>query len=189
MHTNSNMNRVVDKHTVIKLKRGNLEAFRSVYNMFATRIFHFCNKLLPQKKDAEDIVQKTFMALWEQRAQLDENKDILKYLYAIARNNVYQYLRKYFAEQEILVDSNEKYEISQNSTDEYMDFTESNFVISRIIEKLPPKRKEIFKLNRINGLTYREIADKLNISENTVDTQMRKSLKFLKEQYKLYFNK
>ncbi len=183
------MDHSVDKRVIVRLRRGNIEAFRSVYNMFSLRIFHFCNRLLPTKEEAEDVVQKTFMALWEQREQLDETKDILKYLYSIARYNTYQAFRKHFTVQDFKSENNNLHKLSQNSTEEQLDFYETQHIISKIIEQLPPKRKEIFKLNRMDGLTYREIAAKLNISENTVDTQMRKSLKFLKEQYLRYFDK
>lgn len=183
------MDHSVDKRTIVRLRRGNAEAFRSIFNMFSTRIFHFCNKLLPSKEEAEDVVQKTFMALWEQREQLDETKDILKYLYSIARYNTYQAFRKHFAIQDSISGDSDFLELSQNDTEEQIDFSETQHIISKIIERLPPKRKEIFKLNRLDGLTYREIAAKLNISENTVDTQMRKSLQFLKEQYLRHFDK
>lgn len=182
------MDHSVDKRIIVRLRRGNVEAFRSVFNMFGTRIFHFCNKLLPTKEEAEDVVQKTFMALWEQREQLDENKDMLKYLYSIARFNTYQAFRKHLAIKDSITENDYSPKLSQNDTEEQLDFSETQHIISKIIEQLPPKRKEIFKLNRIDGLTYREIAAKLNITENTVDTQMRKSLKFLKEQYLRYFN-
>jgi RNA polymerase sigma-70 factor (ECF subfamily) len=128
------------------------------------------------------------MALWEQRDQLDETKDILKYIYSIARYNTYQAFRKYITLQEQISENADIQQLSQNNTLEEIDFNETHRIISEIIDKLPPKRKEIFKLNRLNGLTYREIAVKLNISENTVDTQMRKSLQFLKEQYQHYLS-
>lgn len=182
------MDHSIDKRTVIKLKRGNADAFRSIYNMFSSRIFHFCNRLLPTKNDAEDVVQKTFMALWEQRGQLDETKDILKYIYSIARYNTYLTFRKLITLQEQLSENADIQQLSQNNTLEEIDFNETHRIISEIIDKLPPKRREIFKLNRLDGLTYREIAVKLNISENTVDTQMRKSLQFLKEQYHQYLS-
>lgn len=183
------MDHSVDKHIIARLKSGNVEAFRSIFNMFSTRIFYFCNKLLPTKEEAEDIMQKTFMALWEQRELLDENKDILKYLYSIARNNTYQAFRKHLAIQDSISEQNNINKLSQNNTEEQIDFSETQNIIFKIIEKLPPKRKEIFKLSRIEGLTYREIAAKLNISENTVDTQMRKSLEFLRKQYLMYYTK
>jgi RNA polymerase sigma-70 factor (ECF subfamily) len=154
--------------------------------MFSTRIFHFCNQLLPTKEEAEDVVQKTFMALWEQRKQLDETKDILKYLYTIARYNTYQAFRKHLDTQVSISEHTNVRKLSRNHTEEQLNFSETQHIISEIIEQLPPKRKVIFKLNRIDGLTYREIAVKLNISENTVDTQMRKSLQFLREKYQQF---
>ncbi|MEN8123314.1 MAG: sigma-70 family RNA polymerase sigma factor, partial [Bacteroidota bacterium] len=69
-----------------------------------------------------------------------------------------------------------------------VEYSELERVIFELIEKLPKKRQIIFKLNKIDGLTYKEIAAKLDISENTVDTQMRKALAFLRSEMKHFLS-
>ncbi len=182
------MEQSIDKRTIENLKNGDQAAFRTIYNLLGVKIFHFCNKLLPSKNEAEDVVQKTFLALWEQRTQLDSSKDLVKYIYSIARYNTYQAFRNYLLSHDKANSDVDKIIFPQNTTNEEIDFSETQHILTKIIEQLPPKRKEIFKLNRFEGLTYREIATRLNISENTVDTQMRSSLKFIKDEYLKYFS-
>jgi RNA polymerase sigma-70 factor (ECF subfamily) len=66
-------------------------------------------------------------------------------------------------------------------------YNELQHFLNQTIEELPPKRKEVFKLSRIEGLTYREIADRMKISENTVDVQIRKALGFLRNAFENYY--
>ena len=68
-----------------------------------------------------------------------------------------------------------------DSSYDKIEFTELEIRLKECIEKLPPRRKEVFNLSRKRGMTYKEIATHLNISENTVDSQIRKALQFLKE--------
>jgi RNA polymerase sigma-70 factor (ECF subfamily) len=129
------------------------------------------------------MLQKTFITLWEQRAQIDESKDIAKYIYGIARYNAYNAFREHLFEKQTFELTYNTNTLQANTTDDDIIFNELQVLISSIIDKLPQRRREIFKLNRFEGLTYIEIAQKLHISENTVDTQMRKSLEFIKSEY------
>jgi len=86
-------------------------------------------------------------------------------------------------------------EIARNETsyrettkDEVL-FNELTTILRKLIDLLPPKQKEIFRMSRDSGLSYKEISAKLGISENTVDTQIRRSLDFLRKEYEIYFNR
>jgi RNA polymerase sigma-70 factor (ECF subfamily) len=176
-----------EKSLVLGLQKGNIPAFERIFSLYHKRIYNFCLSLHQSSDDAEETVQKVFVALWEQREQVDENKSIGIYLYSIARYMMYQDFRQkvykkaafdYFILNSL--DSNE-------STKDEVIFNELvNFLESQI-ERLPERQREIFKLNRIKGLTYRQIAEQLNITENTVDTQIRRSLELLRNIYKTYY--
>jgi RNA polymerase sigma-70 factor (ECF subfamily) len=176
-----------EKSLVLGLQKGNIPAFERIFSLYHKRIYNFCLSLHQSSDDAEETVQKVFVALWEQREQVDENKPIGIYLYSIARYMIYQDFRQkvykkaafdYFILNSI--DSNE-------STKDEVLFNELvNFLESQI-ERLPERQREIFKLSRITGITYRQIAEQLNITENTVDTQIRRALEFLRNIYKTYY--
>jgi RNA polymerase sigma-70 factor, ECF subfamily len=177
-----------EKPLISELKKGSVPAFNEIFSLHHKRIYNFCRHLYQSSDDAGETVQKVFIALWEQRLQLDENKSIASYLYTIARHMVYQEFRHqvykkaaydYFTLNLIELNESTKDDVLYN---ELLSFLES------VIETLPKRQKEIFKLSRFSGLTYQQIADNLNISENTVDTQIRRALEYVRNKYKDHYN-
>jgi len=173
---------------VLSLKRGNSTAFERIFSLFHKKIYNFCLHLYQSPDDAQETVQKVFVALWEQREQVDENKSLASYLYSIARYMVYKDFRKqvykkaafdHFILKSIDLEDYTTCDVLYN---ELLSFLES------VIDKLPERQKEIFKLSRFSGYTYRQIAESLNISENTVDTQIRRALDFIRKNYYVHYN-
>lgn len=176
-----------ERTLILGLQKGNIPAFERIFSLYHKRIYNFCIHLFQPSDEAQETVQKVFVALWEQRAQIDENKPLATYLYTIARYMVYQEFRHqvykkaafdYFVQKSIDLNESTKDEVLYN---ELLSFLKS------IIEKLPERQREIFKLSRFSGLTYKQIADKLNITENTVDTQIRRALDFVRDKYKVHY--
>lgn len=177
------MTAVPEVELVTRLKKGDQIAFKEIYLKFNARIYNFCIRLLSDKEEAKDVLQYVFVSLWDQRERLDPDKPIEKYIYSLARYSAYHILRRRVYQQaavEFIITSEPQF---REVTSEEIIYNELKCFIDDVIEQLPPRRKEIFKLNRNNGLTYKEIASKLNISENTVDTQMRHSLSFIRLEY------
>ena len=176
-----------EKTLILDLQKGSIPTFEKIFSIYHNRIYNFCLRLHQSSDDAGETVQRVFVALWEQRVQVDENKSLAPYLYTIARYIVYQDFRQqvykkaafdHFILNSIDLNETTKDEVFYN---ELLSFLES------VIERLPERQREIFKLNRFSGLTYHQIADQLNITENTVDTQIRRALKFIRNKYKTYF--
>ena len=88
------MSSLSERELVLQLKMGDINAFKSIYGIYNARIYNFSLKILPFPEEAKEVVQLVFIALWEQRLQVDEEKDLAAYLYSIARYQVYQVLRK-----------------------------------------------------------------------------------------------
>jgi len=177
-----------EKTLILGLQKGNIPAFERIFSLYHKRIYNFCLRLYQSSDDAEETVQKIFVALWEQRVQVDENKPLASYLYTIARYMVYQDFRQqvykkaafdYFILNSIDLNESTKDEVLYN---ELLSFLES------VIEKLPERQRKIFKLSRFSGLTYRQIAVNMNITENTVDTQIRRALEFVRDKYKTHYH-
>jgi RNA polymerase sigma-70 factor (ECF subfamily) len=173
---------------ICKLKAGDINAFEQIYNLFHQRIFNFCLKLLPSIDDAREATQKVFIAIWEQKAILDPGKPFTSYIYSIARYTAYHDYKalvyRSAAFEQITTEINI---FSEAEKDEVL-FKEMTDVINRIIDQLPPQRRMIFRLSRFYQLTYRTIAEKLNISENTVDTQIRRALDYIRKEYQRAFS-
>jgi RNA polymerase sigma-70 factor, ECF subfamily len=177
-----------EKTLVLELKKGNIPAFERIFSLYHKRIYNFCLHLFQPSDKAEETVQKVFVALWEQQEQVDENKPIASYLYAIARYMVYQEFR-YQVYKKAAYDHfvQKSIDLNESTNDEVL-YNELLSFLESVIEELPERQREIFKLSRFSGLTYKQIADKLNITENTVDTQIRRALDFVRDKYKVYYS-
>jgi len=167
-------------------KKGDTKAFEKLFQKYHKKLYAFLFHLLHSKEDAEEIVQETFIKIWEKREDFIEGYSFDSFLFTIAKNaflnlNRKKINRKVFEDHLNFLD-----EISSGRADDYVIFKETKEIINTIIEGLPPKRKEIFFLRKIEGLSRKEIAEKLDISIITVDSQLMKANIYLKDQFKKY---
>ena len=164
-----------------RLKEGDEAAFESIYWKYNSHVFNFINSLLYDRILSEDITQSVFMKIWEKHESIDLDKGFDAYLFTIARNMVYK------ETENRLLSESAFYALSQQQTnedvltEEKIDADSLRLYIDKLIEQLPLSRKEIFKLSRRDHLSNKEIAIRLSISEKTVETQLYRSLRFLKQ--------
>lgn len=136
---------------------------------------------LPADQDAESMVQDIFTKLWINRYQLDPTKSLNAFLYTIARNEIYGQLRKLLVRRKYLEELSFSVPNSGASTEQQIEYNELIRLVTQLVNEMPEKRRVIYELSRNEGLSYKEIAQHLGISENTVDSQIRKALDYLKE--------
>ncbi len=163
------------------LRRGNILAYDHIYNRYCHKLYLFALRILKDESDAEDIVQEVFIKLWEQRNHLDDHKQLNSFLFTITYNICINLLRKRISSTKYL----EHLRLSSSShnfedQDIEAEINELKQQIEKLIGSLPERQKEVFLAHRQEGLTYSEIADKLGISENTVENHMSRALKFLR---------
>lgn len=165
---------------ILNLKNGQEQAFKLLYKTYSAKIFYFSLKYLHSKEESEGIVQEVFTRIWEKKSQLDPHKPFGALLFTITKNLIFNKHRKKLNERAYV-------EYLKEYLDEIYDKTENEIlindlknIIDKYIAKLPPKRREIYLLSREEGLSYREIAEKMEISEKTVEAQMSHALKFLR---------
>ncbi|MDU1891089.1 MAG: RNA polymerase sigma-70 factor [Dysgonomonas sp.] len=169
----------IDKVTLVRLKEGHKSAFELLYWKYNARLYNFIYSILYDKSLTEDITQTCFLKIWEYRETIDPEKDFKAYIYTIARNLVYKETERILLESKFLSAVQEKDKITSD-TEEVLDAAFIESYINEIIDQLPPSRKEIFVLSRKKGLSNKEIALRLSISERTVETQIYRALSFLK---------
>jgi RNA polymerase sigma-70 factor (ECF subfamily) len=170
-----------NKELVKLLKKGDLVAFDTIYNKYSHKIYEFVLRYLKQDEDAEEIVQEVFIKIWESKSKIDIHLSFESFLFTIAYNTSISLLRKRVSETK----SREYLRSLQqiNTTDDAIEeikFKELNDKLESLVNKLTPRKKEIYLLSRVDGFTHKEIAHKLNISENTVKNHIVTTLKFLK---------
>lgn len=186
---NSNLN--IEKELVEQFRLGNEMAFELIFHRSKGKLKGFLKKVLPSGEDEESVLQEIYFKLWSSRKSIKSDKNFESYLYAIARNMVIDVMRKRFHKQKYLEDLYCKLKeghVNNLDTLATVEYSELEKKVFELIEELPEKRQTIFNLNKIEGLTYKEIAARLNISENTVDSQMRKALAFMRDEMKHFLS-
>jgi RNA polymerase sigma-70 factor, ECF subfamily len=165
-----------------ELQQSNVIAFNELFKLHYQQVFNFSYHILNSKEDAEEIVQTVFIAVWENRVLIDPDRSFSTYIFSIARHHIYNTLKKRVFKKAYLENLSTEPE-SDSSTENEITCRELQLVFERIIETLPAKRREIFRLSREEGLTYKQIAERTGVSENTVDTQIRKSLHYIRSAF------
>lgn len=156
-------------------------AFDVIYNKYCYKLHGFVLRYLKQIEDAEGIVQEVFIKIWEARSKIDIYQSFESFLFTIAYNTTISLLRKRVSEtksREYLKSLQQIYS-ADNVIDE-LQFHELNDKVQSLLKQLTPRQKEIYLLSREEGLKHKEIAQQLNISENTVKNHLVTTLKFLK---------
>lgn len=167
-------------------KKGDAEAFKLLFERYHKRLYSFLFRLLKSREDAEEIVQETFLKIWESRESYWEDYPFESLLFRIARNSSLNYVRKK-VNRKVFEDHIDFFtEVSEGQADQYVLFQETQSIIETILNGLPPKQKEIFLLQKVEGLTRQEIADKLGISVITVDHQLFKAKSHVMEEFKKF---
>lgn len=171
-----------EKTIIKKFKEGDAAAFDAIYHKYSKKLYNFAYGLLKDPDSAGEMVQEVFVTLWEKRNQVDITFSFENYIFTIAYNSIRKFFRKKSMENKVkdylLKNSPEVIE----SIDGSIIYNELLELANKTIEKLPPKRKTVYKLSRHEGMRIKEIASRLNISTRTAENHLAKALKFLKEE-------
>ncbi|WP_298649216.1 RNA polymerase sigma-70 factor [uncultured Proteiniphilum sp.] len=177
----------INSRSLRLLQEGDEKAFEYIFHHYYNQIYTFVLNTLFDKTFAEDITQSVFISLWEKREIIDPEAGIAPLLYTIARNHVYRQTEQLLLKYKYLQYQQENaQEITDIESDVNSRFLEN--ILWEFIEKLPSDRRRIFLLSRKENLSNKEIASRLQISEKTVETQIRRSLIFLREKMKDYLS-
>ncbi len=162
-----------------KLDRG---GFETLFREYFPPLISFAMKFLPDEDDAREVVHQVFINLWERREEIDLSVPLKSYLFTSVHNRSLNVIRsrKKFSDSEI-PDVAGEWDVEKE-----IETMELEARIKEAIGTLPDKCREIFLLNRYEGFKYQEIADQLGISVKTVENQMSKALKVLREKLSRY---
>ena len=159
------------------LKEGNQLAFSIVYKTYAAQTFSLAFKYLLNKELAEDAVQNLFLKLWLKKEEIDETKPIYRYLFTMLKNDLLNTLRDSKKNIYLLEDClSMVLELEDNSQNENLKQEQMN-IIQQALEQLSPQRRKVFEMKVSGKYSNQEIADKLNLSINTIKFQYSQSLK------------
>ena len=180
-----------DEELVEQLRNGSHSAFGTLYARYKRQLTAYCYRFLKDEDEVEDVVQDIFLQLWETRDSLNTTLSFSSYLYTLAHNRMLNLIRQWnvhthFAEK-MAMNAKE----ATNETEETIMDNDYYALLNEMIDSLSPKQKEIFRLSRIEGLTYKEIAEKMHISVDTVQEHaslaLRKIKKLLSQHADIHF--
>jgi RNA polymerase sigma-70 factor, ECF subfamily len=175
-----------ENEVVALIRNGNKVAFESIFKLHYSHLCSYANKFVLDIDIAEEIVQELFFQLWQKKEDLNITTSLKSYLFRAAHNSSLNYIKHKniqlkYREQTLAEHQDLAYEQSGSS-----EINELQERIRQAIDKLPPERRKVFVMNRFDELSYKEVAEKLNISIKTVENQIGKALKFLREELKDY---
>ena len=173
----------IDKSLLEALKKGSDKAFQELYDFYQIPALRFCNSILKDIEESENVIQEVFVKIWNRRATINPELNFTSYLFTIIKNRVFDHLKE-VKKNEFLRES--YWENVLAYQDEDIDIKEERIVkIKDAVEGLSEKRKIIIKLNYEEGKSYEEIANHLNISKNTVKNQLVKAKQVIRRQLEL----
>ena len=177
---------VNEKALIILLKNDDYKAFTIIYELYSLRILGRLIRLVRSEEMAEELLQELFVRIWEKRASIDPNLHFKSYLFSIAQNLVYDHFRKISLNEKFrshfILSNSEGYE----HVEEDLLYKQTQQHIMNAIAKLPPQCRRVFVLFKLEGKSYQEICDSLQISKSTVNNHITKANMLLKDQLPYY---
>lgn len=175
-----------DQLQIKALSEGDITAFEMLFRTYYQPLCSYAYSFLQDKEDAEEIVQSTFLLVWEKRDALAIRTAVKPYLYAMVRNACLNVLKHEKIKQRYAGDEIALADRGHDSVSHTVAGNELEYRIKIAMDELPEQCRMVFKLSRFEELKYSEIAEQLNISVKTVENHMGKALRIMREQLKDY---
>ena len=177
-----------DKVYILELQNDSNEAFEYLYHKYAPRLHGFVRNMTKSTSLAEEVVQETFIKIWENRLYIRPEYSFKSYLFMIARNHVINIFRKQslIATMEENDNMQNNISFSVNNSEKLAELNDLKDYIEKAKKHFSPRQREIFELSKENGLSNQEIANKLKISNQSVKNQLSASLHIM---YKYFGSK
>ncbi len=172
------------KILIESIRQGDSSAFSEIYNYYFSNVYSFSYKFLKSKELAQECTQITFIKVWEKREQLNCELSFKSYLYTICKNSILKTIEKMARENKFK--ERIMHEYKALSKEENSNMAEMEQVAQQALEQLPPQRQLIFKLCKVEGQTYQEVALNLGISTGTVRDHMFKAAKSIRRYLSLH---
>lgn len=168
------------------IKEGNQIAFEMIFKTYYKLLCHYAHSFLNDKNEAEEVVQTTFIKIWEKKNELSVQSSLKAYLYSMVRNGCLNVIKHEKVKQLHAKWHVQETERSRELVEEKVLSNDLESKIYLAMKALPEQCRLVFQLSRFEELKYQEIADQLQISVKTVENQMGKALKIMRVQLKEY---
>ena len=177
---------VNENDLLTRLNDSDQDAFEQLYQLYSGRLFGYLIKLIKSDVCARELLQDTFIKLWNNRENIDPKQSFRSYLFRIAENNVYDFFRKAARDKKLQAAIIKSACRHYQHVEENLLTKENEQILQDAINLLPPKRRQIFQLIKIEERSYDEVSTLLNISVSTINDHIVKATKSIREALKQY---
>jgi len=169
-----------------QIEKNHQKAFEDLYRLFFARLFNF-SVLYVGREVAEEIVNDVMIKIWKSRETICAIQDLETYLFVAVRNSSLNYLSQY-SKYHIVVEpeSSQAEVVSMDDPERELEWKEIHFHLNKAIDELPEQCRKVFKLIKEEGFRYKQVAEILNLSPRTVETQLFRAIKKLDKALELY---
>ena len=175
-----------ERDLVILLTGGNETAFETLYSLYSNHLLGYLIRLVKSETFACELLQDAFVKIWNNRYNINPNQSFHSYLFRIAENLVYDFFRKTARDRKLhaaLINSTAS---EYRHVEETVCGKENVQLLRHIIDDLPPKRRQVFQLIKIEERSYEEVSMLLHISTSTINDHIVKGAKFIRKQLEAY---
>ncbi|RWU08160.1 RNA polymerase sigma factor [Pedobacter chitinilyticus] len=170
-----------DSELLVALKQGDHRAFHQIYDLYKIELGLRILRMVRSSELAEELLQDLFLRLWNSRDRINIETSLRAYLYQVAKNMVIDLMRRATREQQIysqiIAASTELYEHVEQALFQ----KENHAMLQRAIDQLPPQRRKIFVHCKLEGMSYKEVAELYQVSTTTVNDHIQKSMHTIRE--------
>lgn len=185
--TKRNKSTLLDAQLIREIRNDDEEAFYEIYLRYNTLLLIYGHRKLSDKEEAKDIVQDVFVGLWNNRKQLEPDLALSAYLYKSVLNKVLNVYKHKNVLERFTAENIQEEPIESSQTDYLIREKEIRAMIDKEIDAMPPRMREIYLLKKQYFLSTKAIAEKLELSEHTVSTQLKRAARLLKNKFGLVF--
>ena len=180
---------LTDDELIDQVRAGHLRSFEELIDRYRNQVFNFVYRILGSRDEAEDILQDTFMKVYQHLPRYKKQAKFSSYLFTIAHNlsmNRVNYRKRSQMKLDTLAQSGSERSITDRTPDAQLRENEVATVVHRAIEKLPPKYRAALVLSEFEGFSYKQISDVLNCSVGTVKSRIFRARDLLRGYLKGY---
>jgi RNA polymerase sigma-70 factor (family 1) len=175
-----------ENEILIRLKQGDSQALAEIYRLYNPRLYGRILLLVKSVPQTEEILQDVFIKVWEYRASINIEKSFGAFLFKIAENKVYDFFRKVIRNKKLEAEYIALATIDYMALQEFTEDDEKAVLLETVIKALPPQRQQVFRLCKMEGMSYKEVSEYLGISLSTISDHMVKATKAIRSQLEIH---
>lgn len=170
-----------EEEVLISLKEGDISALSVLYKNHAGQLYSFVLRIAKSHSLTEDVIQDTFIRVWECRVMIDSSKPFKPFLYTVAKRHLLNLIKRASHEHSIVEEIKGSTVYYENVTDLQTEFSERTNLLNEAVKSLSPRLRDVFVRCKIDGYSYKEAASEFGITEGTVNSQIVKATRSVKK--------